>query len=261
MRTAVTNESILIEMGECPFCGGGKRTPCFATYQDGKKCFSCGYYKTYDAQRQAFTALNATPKVSREFSLPSSTGNPSHFHQDTLAWLYKYYVFEKLIKKHGIRYIEQDELGFSLLFSQSSGKFVQRRYFPDKTIRNYGKKRPHIVKCNNQKTLVLCEDYISAIRAGEHANTMCLFGTSLDKEHCSDIVSSYNHIVIWLDSDAPGQSSAKKLISYLTYLSKKLHLKYPLKYSSVVKITNVVTELDPKCYSDEQIKDTLHEII
>ena len=108
-------------------------------------------------------------------------------------------------------------------------------------------------------TVVLVEDYLSAIRVGQHYDTYCLWGTKCSYEFLKELFDSYETVLVWLDNDETkeinsGQEASKKICkmvnSILSYKNRK-------RLVPLWQVVNVVTDMDPKCYSDSEIKNIL----
>lgn len=191
-------------------------------------------------------------KFSKALPLPKSE-NPSEWPVEARLWLYKAGLSNADIIRDGIYYHPTSGRvvipvcdGESLVYWQARGfnpeapkylnpSVVDRR----KLVANwYG----------DTRCLVLTEDWLSGCRV-HHAsglNVYALLGTHLTDEIAAQIVYQKSHVAVWLDSDKAGQTSATKIVSKLK--------------SFGVGVTNIVTPLDPKCYSNREIKEVLHEV-
>jgi Toprim domain-containing protein len=256
---------MLLSMGPCPWCLGGNNTPCFATYSDGYKCFTCGKSKKSGGLSMAYRPSLITS--DNNIRLPEHTQNICEFSPSVLKWLYSFYVYNDLIKKHGIAYTKYTEFttergvkysGDGLIlpvFKDGTLVFCQQRFFPDKKFITKGDKTsPFVIKCEGSVCLYIVEDYISAIRLGEFVNVLCLFGTSLHYQGVEFIRESGYDVVVWLDNDEAGEKGAAMLIDKLTKA-----LTYNAKYRAFaireqINISNLRTEFQPKEYSNQQLK-------
>ena len=260
---------MLISMGSCPFCGGGNNTPCFATYSDGYKCFTCGKSKHTDGATMAYRPMIKASNT--EIRLPEHTQNISEFSPSVLKWLYSYYVYDPLIRKYGIAYTQHTEFttergivykGTGLLlpvFVDNVLVFCQQRFFPDKMFITKGDKTsPFVIKCREKSDItVIVEDYISAIRLGEFVNVVCMFGTSLTYSGMQIIGSGTDRVLVWLDNDEAGHSGASlissKLDKYLHTCAKQRA--FAVREPRTVEILK--TDKQPKEYSDQELKQIL----
>lgn len=247
----------LVRTGSCPYCNQGYNTPCYAEYTDGYKCYSCGASKSYNKEQQGFVGLPPVlrPKISN-ITLPDFVSDPRLFSLELKQWLYNSYLTDKLIRKHQIL-----AAGNSLLFlSHEDGeiKFYQQRFFPNKYIKSMGPKYAMKFMAGH-KTVVLTEDYISAIRASEcNVDSWCLFGTSLGWFEVNRLIDTYNKIIIWLDSDDAGKKGTKKIIQDLNKRIEYVKTKFPYKYTQKYYIETRSTPKDPKCYSPTEIERIIY---
>ncbi len=250
--------STLLSMGSCPFCGSGTRTSCFATYDDGYCCFTCGKKKIEKAGYAWKPAFAQKPSGMME--LPQMTQNISKFSLPVLQWLYKYYVFDELIKKYSISYVPPiDKMSESLLLPVFDGQKLvsyQQRFFPKKSFITKGDKtQPYMIKCANpiSNEIILVEDFISAIRLGEHMNTICLFGVHISHVMSKFIENLNMNIKIWLDPDAPGRQASSEMSAKLTksmiYCAK--YRAFAVREPRTVEV--IMTALQPKDYSDGEL--------
>jgi len=88
---------------------------------------------------------------------------------------------------------------------------------------------------------VVVEDILSAIKVGRTRKAFSLLGTKITTPQ-TNTLSKYKEVTTWLDSDKAGVTGAYSI-------RKALQL--------VTEVRNVVTEKDPKCYSDKEIKEIL----
>ena len=254
----------LISTGPCPFCGGGNNTPCFATYTDGYHCFTCGKKKS---EKGAAYAFRPSLTINTELSVPEHTQIPCEFSPNVLQWLYGYYVFDDLIKEYGISYVKYAQYGRfdgeSLLFPVFNNKelvFYQQRFFPNKSFITRGDKT-NILFIKKHKTahVVLVEDYLSAVRLGEHINTICLFGVHVGFDMSKLLQNIDMNISIWLDPDKAGQEASEEILNKLTKLLgyHSRHRAFAVREPRTIKI--ITTEKQPKDYCNEELKQILGE--
>jgi len=94
---------------------------------------------------------------------------------------------------------------------------------------------------NTDKECIIVEDILSAIRIGKHCKCISLLGTKITTAQ-TNYLSRYDNITTWLDSDKAGVTGAYNVRKALQLLTT---------------VKNIVTEKDPKCYSDKEIKEIL----
>jgi 5S rRNA maturation endonuclease (ribonuclease M5) len=197
------------------------------------------------------------PTVKPGLTIPKSSLKVSEWPVSVLKWLYSYYVFDDVIKKHRISYIEESNSILYYVMEDNEVVFAQTRGFPNKYIRGIGAKQLYKVD-NNHNTVVIVEDYVSAMRLAENnVDSICLFGTSMKDEDIKPILSRWDNIIMWLDGDEAGIKGRKTIEKKLKRQIKELKVKYPLRYPQNWSILSVSSEKDPKCYSDIEIKEML----
>jgi DNA primase len=89
--------------------------------------------------------------------------------------------------------------------------------------------------------VVVVEDIMSAIRVGEVVNTISLLGTKADTNQINTL-SRFDNVITWLDSDRAGRHGSKTIRQAVGLLTNT---------------QDIVTELDPKSYSNQQIETIL----
>lgn len=261
--------SLISKSHQCIYRVTPHQNLAFAEYTNGHWCYSCNKGKFSD---RSFLGQE-TKKITYDESIifPSNaTEDLREFSNETLAWLYNYYVYKDTIRKNHIHYVpysyfrtssgciyEGESLIFPILIDNEIVAY-QQRFFPDKQF--YSKNiQKHVFDCGNHDvpTVVLVEDFISAIRIGEVENCIWLAGTSLSKQTLKYIIKNYTHIKIWLDGDEPGRAAAKTILNQLQIEIKKLHRKYSFNYTQPTMIKDIVTEQDPKSFSRTELERLL----
>ncbi len=250
-------------MGACTFCGGGNNTPCFATYDNGYHCFTCGKKKSTDRAQYAYRPSLITS--DKNIQVPEHTQNTCEFSPSVLKWLYSYYVYDDLIRKYGIAYVTYAKYGRfegeSLILPVTKNNQLvsfQQRFFPNKQFITKGDKTsPFIIKCQGSVCLVIVEDYISAIRLGEHVNVMCLQGVHMSYLCRKFIETSTYNVEIWLDPDEAGQTASKQLVSVLTKSMGYSAVYRAFEVREQRTITIRSTSKQPKDYCDTELKQIL----
>lgn len=78
---------------------------------------------------------------------------------------------------------------------------------------------PFTTSTNPANTLVVCEDFLSAMRCSKHSFALPLFGTTLADKHLEFVLDFPGDILIWLDNDNPEvKVKAKKIHARLREL-------------------------------------------
>lgn len=248
--------SNLESVGVCPYCDNGHKTGCFAMYTDGYKCHSCHKYKSYSNHYMTVMGRSRV-HIKIGITLPTFTKKVSRFSVIALKGLYDYYVFDDLIYKYNIGYIEsKGELMFPVI-KDNEIVFAQTRSYPGKRIRGRGEKKLFKIS-NGSKDVVIVEDYISAIRLGElNIDAICLFGTYINNSEIPSILDKYNTIRLWFDSDAAGDKARKLIPEQFSKKIKENKSRFPLKYMEEWSIIIINSEKDPKSYSDKELEERL----
>ena len=244
----------------CPTCGS--RTG-FKEFEDTSYCFKChkwtpkGYAGIYKPR--------ATPTTSSLLLPPKLVYNPQDMHPEALQWLFQYYIFEGMIKKYSIAYIPDRHRVFLPILDKNRNicYYITRGLIPGdiKYLTCKGvKPQMCCIENSTNQAIVLVEDYISAIRLGEHYNVVFVQGTSLSRKLINYIVDKYTHVVTWFDSDEPGKNAARNAETCireheLRTLENRIYTR-PDPLEQII-IKNVCTEKDPKCYTDSEIRDIL----
>lgn len=241
---------------ECPNCGDDHKSRPFCIYDNGEHCFSCGYTKTRDRLPKYVDKKELSTDV---VNFPSNaTRDPAKFSIEALMWLAEYNISSTEIYEHGILFCGDDN---SLVFvnKDKDGMIVgwQKRQMKSRYITGTGTKTPTLLSSvNNTNTLVIVEDYISALRVSYTHDSLCLWGTKLNYAKMIECFDNYDTLVLWLDNDADkdinsGQEAAKVILDAAKYCvmrwdSKRLY--------NPKKMYNVVSDKDPKYYLDLEIK-------
>ena len=236
---------------QCPRCaknGNDRSGNNLAVYSDSSTfCFSCGYY----SHGKRSSAIQTTDnRASQSLSLPADCDDSL----PQIAW--------DFLGKFGIT--GNDATLNTLLWSERFQRLVFP-YFTNETLvawqgRYLGKEqRPkwfsrgkltemiHPLGNKHSKHCVVVEDVLSAIKVG-HQSTLCaipLFGSHVSIQRILQLKLFFDRIDVWLDQDKSTES-----------------IRFSKKISDFgVRSSCILTELDPKCYTDSQIKVlTSHEL-
>lgn len=239
----------------CPNCGSS-RTPAFARYSDGHGwCFSCGY-------REAGTYQGPNPNKGVVISIESARGGPTRVRPipeeakpflgaPALVWLKKYGITAKEVSNHSLLWWDERKWLIFPYYSTPDhlAGWQARNFdpkFPDQKWMTYGqiKERMHLIAAdasNLGEVVVLVEDIVSAIKVGRHITCMPLFGAHIALPGILRLARTFSGVGLWLDSDKEFEARL-----------------YASRASQYLETTCVIkTELDPKEYNDEQIRDQL----
>lgn len=218
----------------CPKCrdlGQDRHGDNLAVYSDGHKyCFKCGFTV------QANPFLNSSRSVKKYNRNSNLITVP--IKSKGYDWLLKYNITREEVDN----FFLWDENKEQLVYRNRD--FTNTRNFKYKVKAFcYGEKPYSIVgEVKPVKRIVLVEDLVSAIKVSRHYNAVPLFGTTCPSEALKQLLRVSNIITVWLDKDV--LKNALKLRSYAFKQG-----------FSVVHLLR--TDLDPKCYSDQEIIDYL----
>lgn len=260
--------SLIRKTHYCPIINAEHGNLAYAEYDNGWWCYSCGVGKFYS--NDEFPLLRKAKIKNKNIQINENLKtNPKEFSIKLLSWLYSYYIFDELIYKYQIQYIEKgsrEEGLFIPVIGNNEIIAYQIRRFPSKKIfsmRIENTLALHYIE--SSEIIVFVEDYISYIRLVETGvvSVVCLFGTNLNKQNLNEVLNyrySFYKYVTWLDGDEPGQNASHKILKRLYDNDNRICIDFPLVAYNIGKqrrFININTEKDPKCYSDSEIKSIL----
>jgi hypothetical protein len=163
-----------------------------------------------------------------------------------LAWLRKYNITEEEVRQHGFFYDNDKDYLVMPVNDGDRTVFTASRYFgsnedhPKYVSKGY----KHgffklVVPPQHSNVFVLVEDYLSAIKVGRYANAVPLMGSFAPRELLLSLLASRPVLRFWLDRD--------KSISSM-HQAARARQWHP-------NCGTIVTALDPKDYTDEQIRE------
>lgn len=236
-------ESKFLKHEPCPNCHSRNN---LGVWDDGHKyCFGCGFYvpptKSVDFLKRRTKMENNNKDGDSALDVSSFTFSiPQHAQ----TWLKKYGITDQEVRHYGICWNSETD---SLVFPVERGGQVvltNERYFGKDPLfpkyRTYGHKALNRTYFNNPNTpnsLVIVEDFISAVKVARFASSIPLFGSTISAEAVKWVVGTFKSLRIWLDRDKASES-----------------LKEASKLSQWIPDTRtIITELDPKEYSNNEI--------
>jgi hypothetical protein len=226
----------------CEKCGSSDAK---GIYDDNSTyCFSC----KYSSRIWGF----GKPVQRRAGVLGSNSINTDSFSRDFSAgavdWITKYITLEQALR-HNVKYNpERDQV----VFTWPETDFYQARNLnPESKVRYFTSgSHADILPIYYAKTsleskepgtiVVLVEDCLSSIKVAEAGiDSMPLLSSSITKKKLARLSRLYSYCTVWLDHDK-GLDSIKiaRQANLLGLTSKVVH-----------------TDLDPKCYTQEEIYD------
>jgi hypothetical protein len=236
------NSSNFVHHEPCPKCGSRDN---LGVWDDGHKwCFGCGFYVP-----PPDSIINLKRRITMENnnknadSIIDCSLYTTKFPEKVLTWLKKYGISDIEIQHYGLMY---NEATFSLVFPCRDDKGIfltSERYFgPDPNHPKYvtiGRKTKPFVFVNKNviESLIMVEDYVSAIKVGRFATCAPLFGATIPANTLKWAVERFKKVRIWLDMDKATQS-----------------LREASKASQFCQdVRSIITTLDPKEYTNTEL--------
>ena len=238
---------------QCPKCRGlghDRSGDNLAVYSDGSKyCFRCGYLETASGiQRIRTEDAGSSSSTDREITLPRDvdTAIPDRGR----GFLRDFALTEQDVKNNMIMWSDYyKRLIFPYFDSDGlvgwQGRYLgelpsKAKWFSQGDLKNI----VHIVGNKLAKTCVIVEDIVSAIKVGHNSSfcAMPLFGSHVSMTKFLQLKKKYGTVYIWLDKDV--QTKAVKYAANGRVLG--------------LDVRNIITDNDPKSYTDSQIEMILH---
>ena len=224
----------------CPKCGSKDN---LGDYDDGSQwCFGCHYYVPPSGMKRYQRALRREETTEKWGNIQMPSDATYRIDELHLTWLRKYSITFSEIIQFGIMSSKSHGLLLPIFNKNSEVLFFVNRPFKDgyaKSLDN-GKKPfvvfPHRKEQRHVSTVVVVEDYVSAIRVSRYFNCLPLFGSNLSTAILLRLKKQFDHVIVWLDPDKTREA-----------------IKQALRYSTVVQTSVIRSEADPKETADEQI--------
>lgn len=244
---------MLIEAGlSCGDCGS---TDALARYSGGDYCFSCEKWTkcnydnvvdlSYETAKKKYSSSN-TIAYSKPVVLGSLVDcflKQRHFTDEMIFY---YNIRQSLDGKSLI--MSDTKNGTDFTFIDIRNLDPNRPEDTPKYISCGSKNNPYFVNRDNKvhKDLVIVEDMLSAMRVGWSNPCIALRGTKASDEILAYIIRLQPlKLILWFDSDEPGQEGAKKLMQKLSWTG--------------IKFVNCLTNRDAKMYTLDEITTIMRE--
>lgn len=235
----------------CPKCraiGHDRAGDNLAVYSDGSKyCFRCGYLETASGiQRIRGENERDISSTHREITLPRDVD--SAIPDRGRRFLRDFALTEQDVKNNMILWSDYYQRLVFPYFSDEGlvgwqgrylGQGEKAKWFSQGDLKNI----LHVVGNKLSKTVVLVEDIVSAIKVAHdiHVCASPLFGSHINMSKLLQLKKKYDTILVWLDKDV--QTKAVKYAANGRVLG--------------MDVRNIITDNDPKSYTDSQIKEIL----
>ena len=235
----------------CPACGSRDNR---AEYDDGSHwCWGCRDYGDPTISPLVMEARRGNDSCASHRNLPDDL--TTHFGNDAVTWLTKYGMGIETLIKNGVRYSpSRNQIIFTwpdldVWQARNLNREAKSKYFTsgnhDRDLPLY---RAFLGYYDYPMGVVLVEDCVSAIKIasatpfnGLRFDAMPLLGAHLPGGKLAALNRLYSNMIVWLDHDKGQAAQAiAKRASMLGMQSKV-----------------VMTELDPKEYSYEELREKL----
>jgi len=226
----------------CPRCGSRNN---LARYDDGSAfCFGCKYH-----ERRNASAFNPSDSGKQQSQRPSGRSLTTVYGEPAVQWISSYGISVPELLSRGVKWDSStSQLIFPFKDKDGEPCCIQAR--------NFSSDRRSKRKCENDGSVyeafplyqkessahphwvVITEDPLSAIKVSRQVDAIPCLGTNFPVHKINELHNrGYQHVVAWLDSDKwrEGREIADKC-----------------KWVGM-SATTLLTDLDPKCYTDEQI--------
>ena len=248
---------------DCPECGENTNTNAMMVSHSSKSyngfCFACDHKPFEMKGKQTLEELTELKRINNESLQPTEGARcelPEDFTEviplEGRLWLYSNGITDKLRRQYNIGYSARlrrvvmpvYDTEDNLIWFQCRALLKGQK---PKYMQPSGDKGSVVFKSTTNKssgtegTIVVVEDIMSAIRVGELANTISLLGTKANTNQINTL-SRYSTVITWLDSDKAGRNGSKTIRQAVGLLTNT---------------KDIVTELDPKSYSKQQIETIL----
>jgi len=236
-----------LKHSSCPACGSKDN---LANYSDGSKwCFGCHYYERGDTSPFIKEREDGETEEhdDRRRMVELYDRSSEELDSRAVAWLTKFSLPIHAAARAKFRWsVYWEQLLIPLFDKDGHLCCVQAKNFnPERAKKakyyNTGDKSLSTTVYGSGQCLVLCEDVVSSLRIGATTAAMPLLGTSIAKERLAALKELYSEVVVWLDADKWKEATTIADQAQLIGL----------------KARALFTELDPKEYTDEEIKQWL----
>lgn len=231
-------ESEFVRHEPCPHCGSRDN---LGIYTDHEYCFGCGHVRLY----QYSYPISKPTETTKTISFPHDVTNMMPI--EAAMWLKKYGITPLEVKANMILYSPSKEMLIFPLFEDRKFIAYTGRYFGKDTSHPKWKHIGPIDKVtklfnqeeSKQTGVIFVEDIVSAIKVGRQYGCVPLFRAHINVNKILSLKEKgITKFLIWLDRDKAKES----------FVMSEHFRKHCL------DVKTLLTEQDPKCYTDEQIE-------
>lgn len=235
--------SKVLHQGPCYVCGS---SDAYTEYSDGgAHCFSCGYH--VHPKISGYVRKREVERDEVEIKLPDDISN--EYSPECLKWVDQYGLKAVDLMRHKVKWSQRyNQLIFVYQHMEKPTiGCVQARNFTDGRTKYYNQGDVNQVlpiyyytKPLEASRLVIVEDAISAIKVSQNVwvDAMPLLGSHLPLHKITRIRNAaYSECIVWLDHDK---------------YKEAMNIAEKIRFTGI-KVKVVTSDLDPKCYSTEEI--------
>lgn len=236
------SESYVIRKEQCPECrklGNDRSHDNLAVYSDGHTyCFRCGYGTGRKHVAQAIDKPNHTVVLPADVT--------TDFPYEARQWLEQYQLSRLDLMSNHVMWSEQWSRIIFPYFNETGLLAWQGRYVGKETDKakwfSQGKIHEiiHPVKVTN-RTAVLVEDIVSAIKVSKFTGAIPIFGSSVSAKQILRLKTVVDRVWYWLDPDMRSKSVSMAFKSTLLGLPA----------------STIFSDKDPKEHTYDEIKQYL----
>jgi len=248
---------IVITQGPCPYPHCTHASKGYVEYDDGGfHCFSCGKH----GNGNGYIGLESRIRLDKEstaestypplpddvFPLAQSADGSNPLGKKALNWVLKYGLTFAEIEQNSFLWSETKQYLIFPVFDKANLLMWQARYFgtnkkhPKYITNGPARDSMHTLSQEGIQGIVLVEDLISAIKVSRVITAMPLWGSQLSSITLQRVqLTGHSPIYLWLDYDK--KEKAIEWAGHSNYLRP------------------IITLLDPKCYTTEEIQAILND--
>lgn len=230
----------------CPECGSRDN---LALYSDGGgHCFGCGYHIRPTAEG-IWKDKTVVKEQQEEGLRPLPIDFGTEFSEEVLTWCKKYDILVPELLYRNVGYSpSMNQLIFTWKEGNRIALWQARNFYKGRKKYFTGGEKDDVLPIypcqpvsNPVGTLVLVEDAISAIKIARQCDAMPILGATLSPRQISALKPFYGFLVVWLDGNKYDQ--AQKIARQAELIG--------------IRARAIYTEVDPKEYDDEFIKEAI----
>lgn len=230
----------------CPNCGSKDNLAC---YDDGSKwCFGCRYYIPPVGLIRLQNKFKSVQDIETNFGINLPDDATYQLQQNHIDWLSKYSITRSEIILYRLMSSKEKGLILPIYNKDSELIFYVNRPMKEGMAKSFDNGRKPFVVFQHKKQpvtnkVVLVEDYVSAMKVARVCPAVPLFGSFVSLKAISSLSPRFSECLIWLDRDK-AKESLKQALRFFPYFKQGAR--------------SVITDLDPKEYKEQEIKQYLN---